>query len=87
MAITANVRLNFLGYKRTNDGEIARVRKPTEDEDQTKIPPLTLSGYKNGMWTGKELTGKLNLMKDEFHDLLNGEAIEGWAIFALKITD
>ncbi len=85
--IKTNVKMQFLGYKNNSDGELVRVDKSTEDMDQSRLPRLTLSGFENGMWTGKDVTGQINLLKDEFHDLLNGEALEGWAIFALKITD
>ena len=78
--------LEFLGFEKS-DGELRRVRKPTEDEDQAHTPRLELSGYANGMFSGKLITGELKLCKDEMHDLLNGEVLDGQAIFALKIVD
>lgn len=78
--------MEFLGFEKA-DGEIKRVGKLLEDEDQTLSPKLELSGYENGMFTGKKITGDLKLCKDEMHDLLNGEALDGRAIFSLKIVD
>ncbi len=78
--------LVFLGYEKA-DGELRRVKKPGENEDQTQTLRLELSAFENGMYTGKIITGELKLCKDEMHDLLNGEALEGRALFALKIVD
>jgi hypothetical protein len=79
--------LEFLGYQTAPDGELKRVRKPREDEDQTQTPRLELTGFEDGMHTGKQINGDIKLCKDEMHDLLNGEALNGRAVFALKLVD
>lgn len=79
-------RLVFLGYT-TADGEVVKVGKPPEDVDQTQIPRLELTGYEDGMHTGKEIAGDIKLCKDEMHDLLNGELLNGRAVFTLTIVD
>ncbi len=79
--------LEFLGYQKTADGKLTKVSKPAEDEDQSQIPQLELTGYENGMFTGKRITGDIQVCKDEMHDLLNGEALSGRAVFALRIID
>jgi hypothetical protein len=80
-------RLVFIGYQTAADGELVKVKKPPEDVDETQIPRLELTGYENGMHTGKEIKGDISLCKDEMHDLLNGEALSGRAIFALRLVD
>lgn len=82
-----NVRLTFLGYKRNGDGEIVRVGKPHEDEDQSVAPALTLTGFENGLCSGEKVSGQISVCKDKLHDLLNGEAMDGMAIFGVEIVD
>jgi len=86
--IKVNTRMQFMGYKPNDGGDMVIVKPLPEDEEEAKrIPVFTLSGFVNGMHTGKSVDGKMDLLKDEFHDLLNGEAMDGWAIFAVKIVD
>ena len=87
MGIKVNARMQFMGYKPNDGGELLEVKMREDDKDEDTLPGLTLSGFENGIWTGKKIDGKLELSKEEFHDLLNGEAMDGWAIFAVKIVD
>ncbi len=90
--IKVNTKMQFMGYKPNDGGDLVVVDKQPEKDDTKKatepsLPGMTLSGFENGMFTGKSVAGKMDLLKDEFHDLLNGEAMDGWAIFAVKIVD
>lgn len=81
------VKLTFLGYERAGDGLIQKVRAVLEDEDQSRTPRLELTAFRDGLSTGIELPGTVAISRDRLHDLFNGEALDGRAIFALKVVD
>lgn len=87
MGVKVNAQMEFLGYIQTADGEVVKAKMLKKDVEPPDIPTLTLSGSEDGLYTGKKISGKIELSLDELHDMMNAVHLEGWAVYAVKVTN
>lgn len=79
------------------EGMQKQVLEPEDDEREdlsaeeqeardTLKQPLSMSGTEHGIYTGREIVGKVSLHKEALHDLLNAEGMGQRALFVVEIS-
>lgn len=94
--IDAKIKVIFYCYL-DDEGMQKQVLKPDDDEREdlsveeqeavdTLKQPLSMSGTEHGIYTGREIAGKISLHKEALHDLLNAEGLGQRALFVVEVS-